>query len=338
MRAHLPNTSRSGVVARSAVLLLVAAVTAGALGGCGGSGSPSAETLVNDTFASHKPAESGRVRLSFVLSTVSSRGARGASDVLAVRLRGPFQSLGPARLPRFALQIALSSRGRRSSGRPSAPRTLRAGVTSTAGALFVELAGTQFLAPPATVQALLQGYAQASGTASSSPGGSPLARLGLDARGWLVHPRVAGPARVAGAETTHIVAGVDVARFLADMRKLSAAVAPLALGAGTPGSGLLSPALAAALSSSVRSARANIYTGARDHLLRRLSLALAIAPTARTRPSLGGLRLATLRLLFGLTDLNQPQRILAPSNPQPFTKLLPALERLGLIAPRQPRR
>jgi hypothetical protein len=293
---------------------------------------------VNDTFASHKPAESGRVRLSFVLSTVSSHGARGASDVFAVRLRGPFQSLGPERLPRFALQVAVSSRGRGSSGRPSAARTLQAGLTSTAGELFVELAGTQFLAPPATVQALQQGYAQASGTASSSPGGSSLGRFGLDARAWLVHPTLARSARIEGAETTHILAGVNVARFLADTRTLSAAVAPLALAAGTPGSGLLSPALAAALSSSVRSARANIYTGARDHLLRRLSLALAVVPTARTGPSLGGLRRATLRILLQLSDLNQPQRILAPSSPQPSTKLLPALERLGLIAPRPPRR
>jgi hypothetical protein len=42
------------------------------------------------------------------------------------------------------------------------------------------------------------------------------------------------------------------------------------------------------------------------------------------------LRAATIVLLLRLTELNQPQTITAPSNPQPISKLASSLARLGL--------
>jgi hypothetical protein len=122
-----------------------------------------------------------------------------------------------------------------------------------------------------------------------------------------------------------------MARFLADAQKLSGAGGSLGLGSGGQGSGLLSPAQVSALASSVRSARVDVYTGTHDHLLRRLSLRVAVSTTARARATLAGLRSATLSLVLQFADLNRPQRIAAPSNPQPVSELLPVLERLGLV-------
>ena len=340
MRAHLPNTSRRAVVARSALtsrrtgrwalarrgtlaLLLASAWTLG-LAACG-SGSPSAVSLVSDTFSSHKPIESGRIDLSFVVSPLGSSGSSAAGRSFSLRLQGPFQSLGPARLPRFALALTLTSAG----------HTLNAGATSTSGQLFIELAGAAFVAPAATVQALQQGYAKATSTASSAASRSTFAALGLDPGEWLAHPLRAGTVDIAGAETTHVTAALNVARFLADAEKLSGAGIALGLGGGSgggSGSGglsLLSPAGISALSTAVRSSHVDLYTGAHDHLLRRLALSAAISTTPATRAALGGLGSADLMLVLQFTGLNQPQTIAAPSHPQPISQLLPALERLG---------
>jgi hypothetical protein len=323
VRAHLPNTSRRAVVARAGGALS-AALLAAALGSCGGGDrSQGPQALLKDTFVSHKPVASGRIDLSLALST--SGGPPSGQDAFALHLTGPFESLGPARLPRFALKLRLRSAGLAAPG-----HTLRAGATSTGGQLFIELAGTPFLAPAGTVRSLQRGYAEASRSTSASGAGSSFATLGLDPRAWLAHPRIAGSARIAGVESTHIIASVNVTRLLADAQRLLGAGGQLGLASAGPGSRLLSPALAAAFSRSVRSSRANVYTGARDHLLRRLSLRVTAVPTAKARAALGALRRATFRLTLNLTGLNRGQAIVAPSNPQPPSKLIPALKRLGL--------
>ena len=346
MRAHPPNTSQSAVVARSArsagrprrwatstARAALASLLAGAalicLVACGGGGSPSAASLVSDTFRSRKPIESGRIDLSFTLAPTSSTGSLAAVRPLALRLRGPFQSASSTgMLPSFALTLTLMSAG----------NTLHAGATSTSGQLFIELAGASFQAPDATVHALQQGYAQATRTSSSAASQSTFAALGVDPGEWLVNPRIVGPVTIAGTETIHVTAALNVASFVADAEKLSSAGGALGLGAaGAGGLGLLSPSGISTLSSSVHGARVDVYTGAHDHLLRRLSLTGAIVTTPQTRAELGGLGSASLRLVLQFAGLNEPQRILAPSNPQPISQLLPALERLGLaLAPASP--
>ncbi|HTW43868.1 MAG TPA: hypothetical protein VMD79_16290 [Solirubrobacteraceae bacterium] len=321
MRAHPSNTSRRAVVARRrAAGLALAGLLALALAACGGGGSPSAATLVRDTFSAHKPIESGRIDLSFALTPLDAAGAPQPGRAFALRLQGPFQSLGPTRLPRFALALTLTSAG----------HTLAAGLTSTAGRLFVGLEGAYFSAPAATVQALQQGYAQATRAASAAASHSTFAALGVDPGEWIVRPRLAGSAEIGGAQATHVTGELDVARFLADAHKLSDASGALGLGASGQGLGVLSAAGISALSSSVRAASVDLYTGTRDHLLRRLSLTASISTAPQARAALGGLQRASLQLTLQFAGLDQPQAIGAPSNPQPISQLLPALERLGL--------
>jgi hypothetical protein len=317
VRAHPPNTWRRALVART---LLVAVPLAAFLAGCGASSPPSAQTLLSETFQSHKSIESGRLELSLALSPAVSAGSPSSSGTFALQVRGPFQSVGPARLPRFELQLSL--RG---------ALTLQAGATSTAGKLFIELAGQQFLAPASTVAALQRGYAQAGGASSPAQARSPLAALGLDPRRWLVHPQLAPGATVGGVKTVHIRAALNASRFLADAQRLSETGGALGLAAAGRGA-LLAPAWLSALSSgSVRSGRVEVYAGARDHLLRRLSLSAILAPSSQTHAARGALGGARLTFALQLTGLNQSQAISAPSNPQPIARLIAALERLGVL-------
>ena len=186
MTARFSNTSRHAAVARAsrapgsrgrfagsvrrALALLAASGLAGGLGGCGGGDSVSAQSLLRETFASHKPIESGRIELSVALSGEGSAGSPVARDLFSLHLQGPFQSVGRARLPRFALLVDLRSAELGPAGVRGGGQTLALGATFTAGRLFIELDGTQFVAPPTTVRALEQGYAQAA--RSPSPAGT----------------------------------------------------------------------------------------------------------------------------------------------------------------------
>jgi hypothetical protein len=297
---------------------------AGALAACGGGGrtSQSAQALVKNTFASRHPISSGRVDLTLALTTNRASGSHAADGALLLALGGPFQSLGPSRLPRFDLAVKLRSRA-------LPGRTVHATVTSTGGQLFIGLDSRRFLGSAATLRALRQGYVQASGRAASA-GGSPLATLGLDPGAWLVHPRIAGSTRLDGVDVVHVVAALNVARFLADARPLFSSASAIGSGAGAQSPSLLGAELGSAPASAVRASRVDLFTGTRDNLPRRLSLRLAVAGTPRTRAAPGGVRRATLRLVVELSDLNRPQTIVAPTRPRPASELAPLLTRLGL--------
>jgi len=271
-----------------------------------------------------KSISSGRVDLTLALSGRGARGVPAAPGSFSLHLAGPFQSAGAGRFPQFALALALETSG----------RTVSVGAVSTTGRLYLELGGVAFLAPAAAMQALEQGYAQVSGRSSTRGRQSTFATLGIDPAAWLTHASRSGSANLAGTDTVHLIAGLDTARFLADAERLSSAGGAIAAGQGA---GLLTQARVEALSASVRSARVDIYTGARDHLLRRLALSAAVSTTPGARAALGGLVDARLTFVLQFAQLGRPQTISAPSKPQPLSQMGPALERLGLargLAPR----
>jgi hypothetical protein len=302
---------------RAAVALLAVIPCACLLSACSGGAPGSAQSLLDDTFSGHTQIESGNVNLSFALSAA---GSSSSTKPLAVSLSGPFQSVGAGKLPRFALQLRLSAAG----------HPLNAGATSTGSALFVELAGTWFSTPQSTYQALEQGYAQATKRASSAKVRSTFSSLGIEPGRWLSNPTNVGTTTIAGVQAVHLTASVNIPAFLADVSKLSQAGGTLGLGSvpGSSGGGSLSPALIDELAKSIKSAHVDVYTGQDDHLLRRLEVNATVSGTPQTQALLGGLSSAQLKLALEFSDLNKPQTIVAPGNPQPPSQLLPALQQL----------
>ncbi len=310
MRALLKNTT-----IRTAVALLALFACVCLLSACSGS-SGSAQSLLNDTFSGHTPIDSGNVNLSF---DISAAGSSTATKPLSVRLSGPFQNAGAGKLPHFALRLDLSAAG----------HALGAGATSTGSALYVELAGTWFSTPQSTYKALEQGYAQATKSASTAKVRSTFASLGIDPGRWLSNPTKAGAATISGVSTIHLTASVDIPAFLADVSKLSQAGSALGLASPVPGGGgSLSPTVVNELAKSIKSAHVDVYTGKDDHLLRRLEVSATVSGTPQTQTLLGGLSAADVKVLLEFSGLNTPQTIAAPSNPQPPSQLLPALQQL----------
>jgi hypothetical protein len=316
LRALLKNTTIPAAVALIAVVSCACLLSA-----CGGAPG-SAQSLLADTFSGHTQIESGNVNLSF---TLGAAGQGAATKPLAVRLSGPFENAGApsgaqaGKLPRFALKLQLSAAG----------HALTAGATSTGSALFVQLAGTWFSTPESTYKALEQGYAQATKTASTAKVRSTFSSLGIEPAHWLSNPTKVGTTTIAGARTVHLTASVDIPAFLADVSKLSQAGGTLGLGSPIPGaSGSLSTGVIKELAKSIKSAHVDIYTGQDDHLLRRLEVSATVTGTQQTQALLGGLSSADVNVLLEFSDLNKPQAIAAPANPQPTSQLLPALQQL----------
>jgi hypothetical protein len=311
LRALLKNTTL-----RAAVALLALVGCIGALSACGDSpGSPQA--LLSDTFSGKTAIESGRVNLSLA---ISASGSKGATKPLAVNLSGPFQDAGAHKLPHFSLKLGLSAAG----------HTLSAGATSTGSALYVELAGTWFSTPASTYKAIEEGYAQATKSNSTAKVRSTFASLGIEPGKWLSDPANAGETTIAGDPVIHLTASVDIPAFIADVSKLSQASTSLGLGSAAPGAsgGALSSTVVGELAKSIKSAHVDVYTGRDDHLLRRLEVTATIAGAPQTEALLGGLKTAEVKVKLEFSDLNQPQDISAPANPESPSQLLPALQQL----------
>jgi hypothetical protein len=289
----------------------------GGFGGCSASSS-SPQVLLKETFDSRTAIESGHIDLSL---TLSGSGSSALKTPVSVTLAGPFQSVDPHKLPRFDLQAGLTV----------AAHTLRIGAVSTTDHFFIQLDGTSFLAPESTVTALRAAYAHA-GAKPASDTSPTFSALGIDPGRWLSDPVDAGTVEIAGVETVHLVATLDVARFLADASRLSSDSNALELG-GRNGSatGLLSPETILALAHAVRSARVDVYTGKQDHLLRRMVLTAVLGSSGAGRATLEGLRTATLHLYLQFSDLNRPQSIAAPSSARPLSELVGVLQQLGVV-------
>lgn len=308
----MPAT-RTLVRSRAAGLALVFASSL-ALTACGGGSSPSAAALLKETLSTHRPIASGQVAATLTLAGASGR--QPSSLHLAAR----FQAAASGRLPDFALSLGLNQTA----------RELAVGAVSMQGRLFLALGGAWFLVSERAAQALARGYAQ-SGVAPTLSGGPAPAGIGVDAARWLTSPRIAGSVNVAGEDTIEILASVDASRFLADAQRLSQALtAPVGAQLSDPSDPLSLRRISNG--PQPRGWTMRVYTGAHDHILRRLAMAVTVLiSTPASGNSSGTRELGTLSFTLAVARPNQPQAIAAPGSTRPLSQLGAALERLGLV-------
>ena len=132
---------------------------------------------------------------------------------------------------------------------------------------------------------------------------------------------------------------MDVPRFLADVNTLLGKAKNLG-GSTTQGVPQgLSPAVMTTIERSVKNAQVDVYTGEKDHALRRLALSVSLAVPKDAQKSAGGLKSGELRFDLTIADLNSDQTINAPAGARPFSELQTALAALqggGSGAPTTP--
>jgi len=293
-----PATSPICLVCLASSLRSVVLLSAGGLTACGGGEEGAAEVL-EQTFAGQgERFDSGRLAVGLRLTPTGDRG-QGSLGSLSARLEGPFVAAeGDDGVPRFDLELSLDA----------GPASRSAGLVSTGDALFVRAQGQTVQLPDAQFQEFARGVREG----GEEGGGTTLASLGIDPRGWLTDPRRVGGEEIAGTETIHVRAGIDVARLLADVDRLLAQAARLGVGEGqAPRS--LTPQQRELITQAVRSARMDVWTGEDDKVLRRLRVEVGYAVPEQARQQVG-LGRGTLALELGVSELNEDQEIEAPRN------------------------
>lgn len=290
---------------RRAVASLIAAALVLGLAACGGS-SDQAMKLLRQTFSGRHRVSSGQ--LAMLLSVGPSPGtASGAKGPIVLSVAGPFQDLGPGRLPASVFNVSLTAIG----------TTAAVTITSTGSSGYVTFQGQSYQLPPATYQRLESTFAEL----GSAPGGGSsgtLSRLGIHPQRWLVNPQIAGDEGINGINTTHIRAGIDMTALLADLNRFltRAAAAGVSANSGIPLG--ISAASRRRIASEVKNPTVNLWTGVADKTLRRLEVDLTVPVSGQLSLLLG--RSAAIGLTMDYANLNQPQLITAPKKLYPYSQ------------------
>jgi hypothetical protein len=304
---------------RPALLLsLIAAVALGfaACGGddeSGGGQEASASTDVNElltqTFTGSKEVNSGNIDLK--LQIEAQGGDSGLDGPVSISLKGPFQTQGGGKLPKFKLDASLEGGG----------QSFQAGATSTGEKGFVSFQGTDYVVDDQVFRQFKAGFEEAQKQGSENQ--QSFASLGMDPRKWLTDPKNEGDAKVGDDDTIKITGGVDVAKLLDDINNALAKASSLGLSGTEQVPEKLTEKQRQQVLDAVKDPRVEIYTGKDDQILRRLVVNLGVEDNSSGTSG-------TVAFDISITDLNEDQDIAEPADAKPFNDLLSQLGGLGL--------
>jgi hypothetical protein len=286
---------------RALIALACVLACAGALAACGGAdatGDTGAMQALQQTFGTSATSiKRGRVAATLRLDP---EGLLKLGGPISVRLTGPFVAPSRRNLPRFDLAFLTTLAGQRFGG----------SAISTGTHAFLKLDHRTYALDDALVAKLRK---QLGATAGRPQAG--LKALGIDPLRWITHPQRKGRERIAGAETERIGGTVDVPRLLADLGTLLDK-------AGGTGASIFTPQLRMQIGDAVKSAHADVWTGAGDKLLRQLAIVVTFAFKDSSQSPIPGLDGGRLTLRARLDDVNgAPARIRTPTNTQPLSRL-----------------
>jgi hypothetical protein len=288
---------------RFALLALIVALPA-VLAACGGgsdsgSNSEDPQTVLNETFNNDTKVTSGQ------LSIAVDGSAQGStSGNFSASIDGPFQSNAddPSEFPQLDLSAKVSAD---SSGQSI---DFDGGLIATTDSAFVEYQGQAYEVPSDVFNSFKTSYKQQADAAQASQNGSSASnifqQLGIDPAKWLTNVTNEGTEDVEGTSTIHIHGDADIEQIFTDLQTVAQST-----GAGTA---QLTPQDLSQLKDSVKDASVDVYSGADDHVLRKLGVTLSVSGNGDT---------LDLTFSIAISDLNQDQTIEAPSSSKPLSDL-----------------
>jgi hypothetical protein len=273
---------------------------AGACGGGSDSGSSSEDpqTVLNETFNNDTKVTSGQLSIA-----VDGKAEGSQSGTFSASIDGPFQgdANDPTAFPQLDLTAKVSA--------DSAGQTISfdGGLIATSDQAFVTYQDQAYEVPSDLYTSFRDSYQQqaAAGQASqnSSNSSNVFEQLGIDPAKWLTNVTNEGTEDVDGTSTIHIHGDADVEQIASDLQQLAQT---------TGGATQLTPQDLSQLKDSIKSASVDVYSGADDHVLRKLGVTLSIA---------SGSDSLDLTFSIGISDLNGDQTITAPSSSKPLSDL-----------------
>jgi hypothetical protein len=303
-------------VAIVALILLLPAVLAGCGGGDGGGGSEDPNQVLDQTFNNSAQINSGVLDLSL-------DGSAGGQGSLSAKLSGPFQGVSDtSQIPQLDWTGSLDAQGAGQS------LTFEGGLTITSDNAYVTYKGQAYEVGARVFKQLQSRYAQANAQNQGQKGqsftqaceqavqqgGGDASVCDIDFTNWLTNVTNEGTESVGGTDAIHISGDANVKQIFSDISR----VAEQLPGASAQG---FSPSQLSQLEPAVKSATIDVYSGADDHLLRKLDFDLTLDLSALAGGS--AIPVSTVDVTFSLafSDVNSTQTVTAPENPKPISKL-----------------
>lgn len=290
------------------LLVLLALALAAPFAGCGGGND--AQDVLKETFSKNKEIRSGQLGISL---GITAKGDQATSQPISLKVTGPFETRGPNRPPRFDLVALISAAGQQRS----------MGAVSTGDKGYIRYGGTAYAVPPAEFSQFIKGFPQG---VTTTNGNKSVGGLGIDPSKWLRDPKLEGNQRIAGVETKHVSARIDIAKFVGDLSGLL----QQATGSGQSqqSAAPMTAAQKRQLTDSIKSASVDVWSGKDDKTLRKMAVVLDLKSPSGQASTSGASGSLSFTLTF--SDLNRAQRIVAPANPGTYVQLQAKLKQLGL--------
>jgi hypothetical protein len=286
------------------VVCLLLLLAAWGLASCGGGGNDreDVETLLDRAFST--PVHSADLKLE---AKIDLKGL--LADPIQINAEGPFRT-NPGKLPSADIELQVGSGG---------GQTISSGVLTTGDRVFVKFQDVYYEQPPAQVRKTNAAIAK-----RSKSGGQSLAELGLDPRSWIADAEDKGDTRAAGADTHHVSGTLDVEALMRNLNKFIGNSAA-ALGSADKTTPRLTRADIRELGKAVKDPSFDVYVGKTDDTIRRVSARIEFDIPDSDKGELGGLTGGTITFSVELRDVNGNQKIEAPTNSRPLSKLTNSL-------------
>ena len=292
-------------------LLAAGLVAAAAVSGCGGEDEEDVKQLLDQAFRKEIPS-------AVVTADVELRveGVEQLKEPLRLRVTGPYRSGGEVRIPAFDWDASFSGGG----------QTISGGLISTGANVFVNFQGTDYEVGERTIRALNRELA----AAERERGGRSLASFGINPGEWLSGAKDEGDEDVAGVETTHVTAELDVGRMLDGLNTfIERAGGAVAGGAIPPPK--LTDAQQREIERVVKDPVFDVYIGKQDKVVRRLAANLELDVPKEARAQVGGIESGRISFSVEFADVGEPVRIATPRSARPLAELAAQLGGLGAL-------
>jgi hypothetical protein len=308
-----------------AVFSVLAVALAVAVAGCGGGSSsgdkatgakagapnsPEVKKLIRQTFGPNDHATSGNIS---GIIDIDVKGLPRYKEPIQVSVVGPFtQSGGGA--PEAKFDVSLGLRG----------GILGGDVYFKGDQALIGLGSTAYRVPDPIAIPFRKPL--------ENTGNALTAVLGvfhIAPQRWAKNPRIVGNARVAGIDTIHGTAQLDTKAVFLDLAALAKRLTSLRITDITGLPRAVDRQARQALQRSVKTATGDVYTGAKDHVLRRAKFNMLLEPSARDRRILGGFTSIKVVGNLDVTDVGSPQTIKVPANRGSYSALQISLDALA---------
>src|SRR3954463_15799539 len=233
------------------LLLVVLALSAALATACGSGSSSDAKATLDKAFST--PIKSARIDLEV---SVKLDGVKQLNGPIKLSVQGPYESGGDQSIPKADWDISASASG----------QNFTAGFISTGTNAWVGFQGQNYEVGKATVTQINQQVRQAARTKGKKKQG--LSQFGVDPQNWLTDAKDEGTETVAGVETNHISAKLDVDKFVDDLNSIVKK-------AGGSNAQQLTDAQKNQVRNVVKNPRFDVYAGKDDNVIRRLSADLS---------------------------------------------------------------